>query len=96
VPARVKAFLSHAFPHVPEKSYACYSPEYVHPTRDLFDRFLEDLGARFGAEVVEARPPRRQAPSRAFERHAFLAPAYRAARHLYHGAGRALRKRGIY
>ncbi|MEM7393599.1 MAG: hypothetical protein AAF492_14735 [Verrucomicrobiota bacterium] len=47
---RLKAFLNKIVEMAPEEIYLCYSPEYVHPSRELFELAIEELKTRFGAQ----------------------------------------------
>ena len=91
---RIDSFLSNDFKRVPEQTFVCYSPEYSHPTRSQFDRFVRELAARFEAEVVTVPRPVKSKSSSLIK--PILNSMYRPARHVYHSTCLALRKRGIY
>lgn len=91
---RVNAFLAREFNHIPEETIVCYSPEYSHPTREQFHKFVNELATRFDAQVVEIpKPVTSKKPSRVKK---LLKPVYQPARSLYHTAVLALRRHGIY
>lgn len=97
IPARIDAFLQHTSAATPEATYICYSPEYSHPSRELFAQFVSDLAARFGSIVVEREPAERAAPSNRRALSSYVPePLYRRARTTYHRASRALKQRGVY
>ncbi len=93
---RVEAFFSREFPHVPEQTYVCYSPDYSHPTREVFRRFVTDLAALFQADVVNVPASPRVPERKTLHKSSVLLPLLRVARQVYHRGGLALRKRGIY
>ena len=93
---RVEAFFSREFPHAPEQTYVCYSPEYSHPTREVFRRFVADLAALFQADVVNVPASPRVPERKTLHKSSVLLPLLRVARQVYHRGGLALRKRGIY
>jgi len=91
---RIAEFWKRDFAHLPEHIYICYSPNYSHPTRDEFRRFVSDMATRFEAEVVDVSGPR-EAKSRV-RNNPIATGLYQGARGLYHRVGLALRKRGVY
>ncbi|MDX1521988.1 MAG: hypothetical protein R3264_10205 [Anaerolineae bacterium] len=96
IPCRVRDFLDREFPIRPKQIYACYSPDYSHPSRPQFREFVQTLARIFEAEVITAQAvsPEKAANPRY---RAYLPPSiYRLVRHLYWQAGLQLRKRGIY
>ncbi len=96
IEGRVETFLGKQFHTIPEQVYVCYSPDYSHPSRALFERFVGDLAQLFKAEVVEFQPgPGRPAKKTLYKEY-MPSPLVRLARHIYRRANLGLKKRGIY
>jgi hypothetical protein len=95
---RAQAFLERDFPIVPPQTSICYSPDYSHPSRDLFWRFINSLADIFQAEVKELEPePSGQATEpMSFYRRWLPAPLYHSARRKYHDLILGLKRRGLY
>lgn len=93
---RVEIFLGREFRTVPQQVYVCYSPDFSHPSRGQFQRFVGDLALIFEAEVIELPPnPHTPTPLPFYKK--YLPPTlFRLARHLYLRISLGLRKRGIY
>jgi hypothetical protein len=97
IPARIDAFWQSTSPVTPDETYICYSPEYSHPSRDLFAGFVTDLAERFGATVVALEPPAAGSSANQRPVSKYLpAPMYRRARTAYHRTARALKQRGVF
>ena len=93
---RVDAFLARDFANVPEQIYVCYSPDYSHPSREQFRRFVAKLSDLFRASVVEVPYAPGRSAKQPFYKTSALYPLFRLTRQLYHNGGLALRKLGIY
>lgn len=96
IEGRVETFLSKQFHTIPEHVYVCYSPDYSHPSRALFERFVGDLARLFEAEVVEFQPVPGKPAKKLLYREYMPSALVRLARHIYRGAILGLKKRGIY
>ena len=97
IPQRVERFWQDHSAVVPAEVYICYSPEYSHPTRDLFADFVADLADRFDSTVVARPAPTTEKPPNERSASRFVpASAYAAIRDGYHRLARGLKKRGIY
>jgi len=96
IQGRVEAFLRREFHTIPDQAYVCYSPDFSHPSRAQFQRFVGDLAQIFDAEVVELQPsPHTSATWPYYKK--YLPPAvFRLARCVYYNASLELRRRGIY
>jgi hypothetical protein len=96
IQGRVESFLERGFSTVPDQVYVCYSPDFCHPSRVWFQRFVTDLARILEAEVVEVQPsPGASATGVHYQR--YVPPAlFRLARRVYYSASLGLRKRGIY
>jgi uncharacterized protein YbaR (Trm112 family) len=82
---------------VPEETYICYSPEYAHPSRELFAGFVSDLADRFGAAIVTLDPPTGgQSANRRSISSYVPESMYRTARSAYRRAALALKQRGVF
>ncbi len=93
---RVKAFLAREFLAVPEQVTVCYSPDFSHPSRALFQSFVRDLAQIFEAQIVELQPSPDTPTTPPFYRR-YVPPAlFRLARRVYYSTSLGLRKRGIY
>lgn len=93
---RVARFFSKSFEYPPERIYVCYSPEYAHPTRELFRSFVNDLANRFHGHVVDVPSTCRSSPDASQGENRAKSALYVTARDIYHRLGLTLRKRGIY
>ena len=97
IPDRLASFWETVGDVIPQETYVCYSPEYSHPTRDLYTRFVADLAGRFAARVVALEAPVSDAPPHHREVSRYLPePLYSGARTVYRRAARALKQRGIF
>ena len=94
IPKRVEDFLSRDFANIPQQTIVCHSPEYCHPTKQRFEEFVEDLAAKFGAEVNRIPKPMKPASRSAFK--LLLGPIYQPVRNAYRNAWLALHRCGIY
>jgi hypothetical protein len=94
IAGRVDSFLARDFGVIPEQTIVCYSPEYSHPTRAQFQSFVNELAARFDAEVCEIPRPAIEKSTSLLK--STLKPIHQPARQLYHIANLALRRRGIF
>jgi hypothetical protein len=92
----VKVFLTTEFAVVPDQVYVCYSPDFSHPSKSQFDRFITDLSKVFEAEVVSLAPKPKKPGSQRFYRKWLPTPLFRVARHIYYSVSLELRTRGIY
>lgn len=93
---RVEAFLGREFRTVPNQVYVCYSPDFSHPSRAQFQRFVGDLAWIFEAEVIELQPSHDAPATRPFYKRYVPPTWFRLARRVYYSASLGLRKRGIY
>jgi hypothetical protein len=97
IPARVDAFWNSIGDVVPELTYICYSPEYSHPSRQLFGDFVVQLADRFGSSVVEREQPADHAESnRRSGRGLVPDSVYELGRSVYRSASKALKHRGVF
>ncbi len=96
IEGRVETFLDKQFYAIPEQVYVCYSPDYSHPSRILFERFVGDLAHLFKAEVVEFQPEQDSPPKKSVHKVCMPSPLVRLARHSYRRASLGIKKRGIY
>jgi hypothetical protein len=92
----VKAFLGREFRIVPEQVTVCYSPDFSHPSRALFQSFVGDLAQIFEAEVVELQPSPDTSATRPFYKKYVPSALFQLARCAYYSTNLGLRKRGIY
>jgi uncharacterized protein YbaR (Trm112 family) len=93
---RVEAFLNRQFYPIPDQIYICYSPDYSHPSRTLFRRFVGDLAQLFTAEVVEFPISPNPSTKRAIQGEYKPSLLRQWARQLYRNASLGLKKRGVY
>jgi hypothetical protein len=93
---RVEAFLGREFHAVPEQVYVCYSPDFSHPSRSQFQRFVGDLAQIFEAEVIELQPSPDTPATRPLYKRYLPSALFRLVRRIYYNASLGLRKRGIY
>ncbi len=97
IPARIERFWQSQSEVIPEEASICYSPEYSHPTRELFAEFVTDLASRFGLTIVELEPPTGQLDStQGGIRNYVPARLHELARSAYRRSLKALKYRGIY
>lgn len=97
IPGRIASFWETDSGVIPEETYVCYSPEYSHPTRRLFDQFVRDLAGRFAATIVALDPPATNAPPNRRIISGYLPDrVYRTARSAYRRTALALKHRGLY
>jgi hypothetical protein len=96
IPERIEAFFRSMGPHLPEAAYVCYSPEYSHPSRDLFGDFVRDLASRLDATIIALEARSEAPPAERSIKRLVPEPAYAAARRAYRGAVRVLRHRGVF
>jgi len=96
IQARVDAFLKKEFHVVPGQIYVCYSPDFSHPSRDQFRRFVTDLSHLFKAQIVEMQPRRNVPAMQPFYRKYIPLPLFRVTRQIYYKTCLSLRKWGIY
>ena len=96
IQGRVHSFLNRTFGVSPREVYLCYSPNFCHPSRELFERFVRELAQRFEARIVELEPvSERQSAGPSYKK---VVPVgvISIARRIHHGIILMLRKRGIY
>jgi hypothetical protein len=93
---RVGAFLGREFRTVPDQVYVCYSPDFSHPSRAQFQRFVGDLAQIFEAEIIELQPNPEAPETRPYYKKYVPTAMFRLIRRVYYGASLGLRKRGIY
>jgi hypothetical protein len=93
---RVEDFLAREFQYTPTIIYVCYSPDFSHPSRDQFHRFISDLAMMFEAEVYELPMYPQNSETIPVYKKYLPDTLFRLARHLYYNIGLGLRKRGIY
>ena len=93
---RVEAFLATEFPLIPEQVYACYSPDFSHPSRTRFQGFVADLAQIFKAQVVELQPRTDQPAAKPFYRKYLPPSLFQLGRRIYYNSSQSLRRRGIY
>ena len=96
IQGRVEGFLAREFRTVPDQISVCYSPDFSHPSRGRFQRFVGDLAQIFDAEVVELQPTADTPATRPSYKRYVPPPLFRLARWVYYSASLGLRKRGIY
>lgn len=97
IPDRIATFFRRLGGQRPEAAYVCYSPEYSHPSRDLYRDFVSDLASRLEAPVVALEAPRSEVgPNERSVSRFVPEPAYAAARNAYRGTVRFLRHRGVF
>ncbi len=97
IPARIEAFWQSSSAVVPDEAYICYSPEYSHPSRQLFADFVRDMADRFGSSVVVLEPPNTgSGPNRRPIASHVPEPLYRRTRRAYHRTAQALKERGVF
>jgi uncharacterized protein YbaR (Trm112 family) len=97
IAGRLAAFWKTVGEVIPEETYVCYSPEYSHPTREQYARFVADLAERFAARIVAREAPVSDALPHHRQMSRYLpAPLYRGARTAYRRTALALKQRGIF
>lgn len=97
IPARIDAFWRSVGDVVPDLTYICYSPEYSHPSRELFAEFVGQLADRFGSSVIEREQPIEVAgPHQRAARGLVPDSVYELGRSAYHSASKALKHRGVF
>jgi hypothetical protein len=96
IQARVARFLDREFRVVPDQAYVCYSPDYAHPSRAQFQRFVGDLAQAFGAEIVGVPTNPEKSAAQPHYRKYVPSVLFRLARRAYYGVSLALRRWGIY
>jgi hypothetical protein len=94
IAARIEMFFDRDFTIPPQQIIICHSPEYCHPTHELFEQFVERIQTLFAADLI--RLPKPFVP-RSQRSQSKLKNAFRArARKLYHFTHLSLRRLGIY
>lgn len=97
VPDRIQAFWDRLGDVVPAQTTICYSPEYSHPSREMFEEFATTLAERFGASLVHREPPATGAGSNRRSMRSYVPDSiYETARSTYHRVSRALKHRGVF
>lgn len=96
IQSRIDAFLAKKFCVIPDQVYICYSPDFSHPSRIQFQRFIDDLAKICNAEIIELQSSRNQSMVRSFYRMYLPRSLYRMARKIYYMANLNLKRWGIY
>ena len=94
IAARIEMFFDRDFPIPPQQIIICHSPEYCHPTDELFEQFVDRIQTLFAADLIRLPKP---IISRSQRSKSKLKNAVRGrARKLYHLTHLSLRRLGIY
>lgn len=93
---RVTGFLARGFQTVPQQVYVCYSPDFSHPSRSLFQSFVSNLTRILAAKLVELQPDPAMHAKRPYYRKCVPPALFRLARRIYYSASLELRRRGVY
>ena len=94
IPERIEKFFDRDFEVPPQQIIVCHSPEYCHPTDELFEQFVDRIKTLFDADLIRLPKPFVPRSQRSSSK---LKNALRArARKLYHLTNLSLRRLGIY
>ncbi len=96
IPGRVQEFMKKEMKRIPNQIFVCYSPDYSHPSREIFQAFIDDLAKKYHAQVVRIPSKDGSLNEKPFYRRYLPAGLFQFARSAYYQGWFFLKRLGIY